>query len=173
MHSQAQLALMAPGPETTALRALFGELLSYEDNLGRIAALMAGSDIRYDTDCPHPLAGRFAPDLALTTAAGPVRLAELTRSGRPLLLDLTGGEHADRAAGWQDRVDAVAADCAEPPAGALLLRPDGYVAWASAVGEPDRTASPGRCRPGSATPTPEHATRTDRPPVAIRRFRHT
>ncbi|SOB85939.1 FAD-dependent monooxygenase [Streptomyces sp. 1331.2] len=137
MHSQAQLALMAPGPGTTALRALFGELLSHEDNLGRIAALMAGSDIRYDTDCPHPLAGRFAPDLALSTANGPVRLAELTRGGRPLLLDLTGGQDPDHAAGWTDRVDTVAADCAEPPAGALLLRPDGYVVWASAVGEPD------------------------------------
>ncbi|MEU9040760.1 MULTISPECIES: FAD-dependent monooxygenase [unclassified Kitasatospora] len=137
MHSQAQMALMAPGPGTTALRALVGELLSYQDNLARIAALLAGSDIHYDTDCPHPLAGRFAPDLALTTAAGAVRLAELARGGRPLLLDLTGGKLAlaARAAGWQDRVDFVAADCAEPPAGALLLRPDGYVAWASGVDE--------------------------------------
>ncbi|GHF60582.1 FAD-dependent oxidoreductase [Kitasatospora xanthocidica] len=137
MHSQAQMALMAPGPGTTAVRALFGELLSHPDNLGRIAALMAGSDIRYDTGCPHPLAGRFAPDLALGTAAGPARLAELARTGRPLLLDLGGGKHADGAAGWRDRVDTVVADCAEPPAGALLLRPDGYVAWASEADDPD------------------------------------
>lgn len=137
MHSQAQMALMSPGPGTTAVRALFGELLAHEDNLGRIAALMAGSDIRYDSDCPHPLAGRFVPDLALTTAAGPFRIAELTRSGRPLLLDLTGGELAGPAAGWKDRVDGIAADCAEPPAGALLLRPDGYVAWACEVGGAD------------------------------------
>ncbi|MGW3041332.1 FAD-dependent monooxygenase [Kitasatospora sp. NPDC001159] len=135
MHSQAQIALMAPGHGTTALRALVGELLSHEDNLARIAALMAGSDIRYDTGCPHPSAGGFAPELALTTADGPVRLAELTRGGGALLLDLTGGSLglADRAAGWKDRVDVVAVECAEPPAGALLLRPDGYVAWASEV----------------------------------------
>ncbi|MER7578652.1 FAD-dependent monooxygenase [Kitasatospora sp. NPDC097691] len=137
MHSQAQMALMSPGPGTTAVRALFDELLSHRDNLGRIAALMAGSDIRYDTDCPHPLAGRFVPDLALTTAAGSFRIAELTRSGRPLLLDLTGGELADHATGWKDRVDGIAADCAEPPAGALLLRPDGYVAWACEAGGAD------------------------------------
>ncbi|MFG3223696.1 FAD-dependent monooxygenase [Kitasatospora sp. NPDC048194] len=140
MHSQAQIALMAPGPGTTALRALVGELLSHEDNLARIAALMAGSDIRYDTGCPHPAAGRFAPDLTLTTADGKLRLAELARSGRPLLLDLTGGGSlgpTGRAAGWRDRVDLVTAGCAEPPAGALLLRPDGYVAWACEVGEAD------------------------------------
>ncbi|MBO1415655.1 FAD-dependent monooxygenase [Streptomyces sp. FH025] len=140
MHSQAQQALMAPGPEVTALRALFGELLSYEDNLARIAALMAGSDLRYDTDCPHPQAGRFAPELALTTAEGPVRHAELARSGRPLLLDLTDGKLGldDRAAGWRDRVEVVAADCDRPPAAALLLRPDGYVVWACGPDEADR-----------------------------------
>ncbi|MFF2075801.1 FAD-dependent monooxygenase [Kitasatospora sp. NPDC058162] len=142
MHSQAQTALMAPGPATTALRALVGELIAHDDNLARIAALMAGSDVRYATGCSHPLAGGFAPELALDTPDGSTRLAELAHSGRPLLLDLTGGTLglADRAAGWKDRVDVLAADCApaQPPAGALLLRPDGYVAWACAPGEADR-----------------------------------
>ncbi|MBV6700503.1 FAD-dependent monooxygenase [Kitasatospora aureofaciens] len=139
MHSQAQMALMSSGPAVTALRALFGELLSHEDNLARIAALMAGSDIRYDSDCPHPLAGRFVPDLPLVTAAGPTRLAEAARSARPLLLDLDGrgAELTDLVAGWKDRVDVVSASCPEPPAGALLVRPDGYVAWATGPGEAD------------------------------------
>ncbi|MGW2250569.1 FAD-dependent monooxygenase [Kitasatospora sp. NPDC001660] len=137
MHSQAQMALMSPGPAVTALRALFGELLSYEDNLARIAALMAGSDIRYATDCPHPLAGRFAPELALTTTTGPTRLAEAARSARPLLLLLDRSDHADPTAGWKDRVDVLEASAPEPPAGALLMRPDGYIAWAAAPGEPD------------------------------------
>ncbi|MFG2848051.1 FAD-dependent monooxygenase [Kitasatospora sp. NPDC048296] len=154
MHSQAQIALMAPGAGTTALRALVGELLSHEDNLARIAALMAGSDVRYDTDCPHPWAGGFAPELALTTAEGDLRLAELARSGRALLLDLTGGALglADRAAGWKDRVGVVTAQCAEPPAGALLLRPDGYVAWASGVGEADPTGLERALRTWFGTP---------------------
>ncbi|MBD0691092.1 FAD-dependent monooxygenase [Streptomyces sp. CBMA123] len=135
MHSQAQIALMSPGPAVTALRALVGELLAHDDNLARIAALMAGSDVRYDTGCPHPLAGGFAPELTL----GNTRLAELTRSGRPLLLDLTGGALglADRATPWKDRLDVVTAHAAEAPAGALLLRPDGYVAWACAAGDTD------------------------------------
>ncbi|MFH9352924.1 FAD-dependent monooxygenase [Kitasatospora sp. NPDC017646] len=139
MHSQAQMALMSPGPGITALRALVGELLSPEDNLARIAALMAGSDVRHDTDCPHPLAGGFAPELALRTADGAVRLAELARAGRPLLVDLSGGGLglSDLAAAWKDRVDVVTATCAQPPAGALLLRPDGYVAWACAPGDAD------------------------------------
>ncbi|MFF9646129.1 FAD-dependent monooxygenase [Kitasatospora aureofaciens] len=139
MHSQAQIALMSPGPGITALRALVGELLSHDDNLARIAALMAGSDVRHDTDCPHPLAGGFAPELTLGTVDGAVRLAELARTARPLLIDLSGGGlgPADRAAGWKDRVDVVTADCAQPPAAALLLRPDGYVAWACAPGDSD------------------------------------
>ncbi|MFD5465339.1 FAD-dependent monooxygenase [Kitasatospora sp. NPDC127059] len=135
MHSQAQTALMSPGPAVTALRALVGELLAHDDNLARIAALMAGSDVRYDTGCPHPLAGGFAPELSVDGS----RLAELARSGRPLVLDLTGGALAlaDRAAPWKDRVDVVTAHPEQAPAGALLLRPDGYVAWACAPDDAD------------------------------------
>ncbi|MFE7527145.1 FAD-dependent monooxygenase [Kitasatospora sp. NPDC057542] len=175
MHSQAQTALMAPGPGTTAVRALFDELLAHPDNLGRIAALMAGSDVRYEVDCPHPLAGRFVPDLTATTPDGPVRIARLARTGRPLLIDLTGGEPglADPAAGWKDRVDLVTACCPQPPAGALLLRPDGYVAWAA---EPDRADPDGLVRalrtwfgapaPEHERPVPAHAhPRTDAQPL--------
>ncbi|MFE4976740.1 FAD-dependent monooxygenase [Kitasatospora sp. NPDC056651] len=148
MHSQAQTALMSPGPATTAVRALFGELLEHPDNLGRIAALMAGSDVRYQVGCPHPLAGLFTPDLTATTPDGTVRIAELARAGRPLLIDLTGGELglAGPAAGWQDRVDLVTAECAQPPAGALLLRPDGYVAWAAEPGRADPAGLVGALR---------------------------
>ncbi|MET8542648.1 FAD-dependent monooxygenase [Kitasatospora sp. NPDC004799] len=148
MHSQAQIALMAPGPGTTAVRALFGELLAHPDNLGRIAELMAGSDVRYEVDCPHPLAGRFVPDLAATTPDGSVRIAELARTGRPLLIDLTGGELglAGPLAGWTDRADLVTAHCAQPPAGALLLRPDGYVAWATGPDRADQEDQDGLVR---------------------------
>ncbi|MEU3568964.1 FAD-dependent monooxygenase [Kitasatospora sp. NPDC036755] len=139
MHSQAQTALMAPGAGTTAVRALFGELLAHPDNLARIAALLAGSDVRHDVGCPHPLAGRFAPELTANTPDGPVRIGELARTGRPLLIDLTGGELglAGAAAGWKDRMDLVTAHAPQPPAGALLLRPDGYVAWATDADRPD------------------------------------
>lgn len=144
MHTQAQTALMTPGPEVTALRELFGELLHSPENIRHLASLLAGDDVRYPATGDHPLAGRFAPDLALGTGAGPARLAGLMRSGRPVLLDL-GAEPrlTEVAAGWKDRVDVVAARCTRPPSRALLVRPDGYVAWAAADGEPCEEARAG------------------------------
>ena len=69
MHTQAQSALNAPGPDVTALRELFGELLADPGNIRYIAETMAGSDVRYETG-GHPLVGRIAPDLDLQTATG-------------------------------------------------------------------------------------------------------
>jgi hypothetical protein len=92
---------------------------------------------QHDGHAAHPLTGQFAPELTLTTKTGPTRLADLMRHARPLLLDLSGGTQLPAAAaGWKDRVDTVAAHCARPPAGALLIRPDGYVAWAATLDEP-------------------------------------
>ena len=91
MHSQAQLALLAPGSEVTALRELFTELLRDQHTVAHIANMMAGADIRYEMGVrdTHHLVGRWAPDLVLDAGSGPVRLAELTTTARPLLLDLT------------------------------------------------------------------------------------
>jgi 2-polyprenyl-6-methoxyphenol hydroxylase-like FAD-dependent oxidoreductase len=132
MQTQAQSALIGPGPEVTALRTLFGELLQTPEVLRHIANLMAGSDIAYamSTAPASPLVGRFAPDL------GPV-----THTGRPLLVDNTGntgntGTLAEAAAPWRDRVDVVSTPPV-PGATALLVRPDCYVAWASDSATPD------------------------------------
>ncbi|MGW6281121.1 FAD-dependent monooxygenase [Kribbella sp. NPDC055071] len=133
MHTQAQSALIAPGKEVTALRELFGELLTDPANLQRIADLLSGADIRYGggadirsaaADGSHPLVGRWAPDLMVGTS----RLAELTRSARPLLLDLTPGA-SFAATVSTDRVDVIAAPADTTIA--MLVRPDGYVAWAA------------------------------------------
>lgn len=122
MHTQAQSALTGPGPEVTALRAFFTELMAKVDVAAHIAETMAGSDIRYRTGSNHPLAGRLLPDRAQ---------AALLASARPLLLDLAGNAAlTDIAAGWADRVDVVALDAGYAPAQVLLVRPDGYVAWA-------------------------------------------
>lgn len=129
-------ALMAPGGAVTALRTLFAELLGGKDNVRTIAALMAGSDVRYDTGEEHPAAqaGWFVPELDVTTSGQTRRLAELLRDARPLLLDATGGtDLAATAEPWRDRVRHVAATGVPVPA--LLIRPDGYVAWAGA--DPD------------------------------------
>ncbi|WP_061300056.1 FAD-dependent monooxygenase [Herbidospora cretacea] len=142
MHTQAQTALIKPGAEVTALRELFTELLADRRNVQRIADMMAGADVHYDMggDDPHPLVGRWAPDLLLDTPSGQVPLARLTAAARPLLLDLTEDAGAAKeAAAWHDRVDTLTTSCPDPnpPATALLLRPDGYVAWASAAARPD------------------------------------
>lgn len=141
MLSQAQLALLAPGAEVTALRDLFAELLQDQGNAAHLANSMAGADVRYDLglDDPHPLVGRWAPDLLLDAGDGPVRLAELTTAGRPLLLDLTDNATlTPDADGWRDRVDIIAARATDCSTTALLLRPDCYVAWATAAPQPDR-----------------------------------
>ncbi|MGH8883393.1 MAG: FAD-dependent monooxygenase, partial [Stackebrandtia sp.] len=134
MHSLAQLALLSPGHETSGLRGLFGELLRFPDATEHIGALLAGTDIRYDTgDAAHRWAGRFVPDLMVTPETGPARrLAELMRRARPLLVNLsTSAEPVATAAGWRDRVDTLTATASDVSTQALLIRPDGYVAWAS------------------------------------------
>lgn len=140
MHSQAQLALLAPGTDVTALRELFTELLRDRHTVARIANMMAGADIRYDMGVreTHHLVGRWVPDLLLKTDNGPVRLAELTTTARPLLLDLTeDASLATAADGWHDRVDTVTARATDASTTGLLLRPDCYVAWATDTPRPD------------------------------------
>ncbi len=158
MHTQAQSALIAPGTEVTALRELFTELLGDRRNVQHIADLMAGADIRYGTATgdTHPLSGRWAPDTVLGTVVGTgrgadparVRLAELTRDARPLLLDLTGdASFARELSGWHDRVDAVTARSAEPAVATALLRAAGPVRRLGvdrAAPGPPRTADPPR-----------------------------
>ncbi|WP_043714239.1 FAD-dependent monooxygenase [Kutzneria sp. 744] len=130
MQTQAQSALLAPGTKVTALRTLFEELLGSVDVRRHIADTMSGNDIRYFAG-DHPLVGALVPELSITTTDGVVRLAELLRSGRPLLLDLAGVGSV--AGGWRDRVDVVAG--AHPDHPALLVRPDGFVAWAGISGQ--------------------------------------
>ncbi|MEU0629017.1 FAD-dependent monooxygenase [Streptomyces sp. NPDC005989] len=141
LNSEAQSALTAPGSDTTALRELFTELLTGKEVVQRLADLTAGTDVRYEmgiTD-PHPAVGHFAPELELITGTEKVRLAELARSARPLLIDLTEDRSAVAVlAEDQDTVDPVVARGGGPAGlSALLIRPDGYVAWASGSPVPD------------------------------------
>ncbi|HEX4705089.1 MAG TPA: FAD-dependent monooxygenase [Pseudonocardiaceae bacterium] len=132
LHSQAQSALLAPGDQVTALRTLFGELLDNPANVRHLAAMLAGADIRYSCGGSgrHPLLGRWVPDLPLTVAGQPTRLAELAHHARPILLDLADDPLlAEVVVGWADRVDHVVASAEQPPADAVLIRPDGYAAW--------------------------------------------
>ncbi|HEX6352976.1 FAD-dependent monooxygenase [Actinophytocola sp.] len=132
VFSQAQHALLAPGDDVTGLRQLFGELLTQPGVARTVAGLVAGADVRYPvSDDAHALAGWPAPDLDLHTASGTVRLAELVRTAKPLLIDLTPA--GDLAV---DGVEVVHAK-ADTDITALLIRPDSYVAWASTDTRPD------------------------------------
>jgi 2-polyprenyl-6-methoxyphenol hydroxylase-like FAD-dependent oxidoreductase len=126
MQSLSQTALFGPGPEIAALRELFKELLQLPSVAEHMAHLLAGSDVRYDTADPHPLSGRLVPDLTLGDGR---RVSALLHQGRPVLLDLSGGRVGEAVRGWADRVDVVVSDSDDVEACALLIRPDGYVAW--------------------------------------------
>jgi 2-polyprenyl-6-methoxyphenol hydroxylase-like FAD-dependent oxidoreductase len=150
MHSMSQTALMAPGPEVAALRTLMGELFAIPDVARHMAKLLAGNDVRYDVGDDHRLSGWLVPDLTLDDGR---RVAELLHDARPVLLDLDGAV-ADTARGWTDRVDTVSASIAEHPAAALLIRPDGYVAWAAdEFGPADEAALRGALQRWFGTPT--------------------
>jgi 2-polyprenyl-6-methoxyphenol hydroxylase-like FAD-dependent oxidoreductase len=149
MQSRVQKALSADGDGAEALRELFGELLEYPDALRHVGEIVQTSDVRYPMRGagagPLPLVGRLAPDLRLEPGGGEARtrVAELMRTARGVLLDFTEGSViAGAAHAWPDRVSVLTARCLTrpAPADALLIRPDGYVAWACAPDAPDKTA---------------------------------
>jgi 2-polyprenyl-6-methoxyphenol hydroxylase-like FAD-dependent oxidoreductase len=136
--TMAQVALMRPDDRIEALRETVSELLSIDEPRKRFAAMMSGLDIHYDLGEGHPLLGRRMPDLDLVTANGPLRVFTLLHDARPLLLNL-GEPGGFDITPWADRVQLIDASYAgmwELPAlgavtapTAVLIRPDGYVAW--------------------------------------------
>ncbi|WKX69160.1 polyketide hydroxylase [Streptomyces sp. XD-27] len=136
-----------------ALRDVFGSLIVFDDVNRHLRHMLTALDIRYPVGGHHPLAGRRVPDADLKTPDGATRVYELLHAGRPVLLDLRGSaEVAAAAQGWADRVDLVEARSEDdhwpvpaigeiPAPAALLIRPDGHVAWAAAAGgAPDTSA---------------------------------
>ncbi|WP_349294603.1 FAD-dependent monooxygenase [Baekduia alba] len=145
LHTRAQVALRrGEDPAAQALRELFQELFADEQPLRRIGALIGGTDIRYPPPGPdhHALTGSFAPDLGLRTDEGATSVADLMHGARPVLLDLADrADLREVADGWAPRVDVCAAETDQRPADALLIRPDGHVAWAAALDEPAEAAA--------------------------------
>ncbi len=143
-HTMAQSALQRRDDRMQALADLVAELATMDEPRRRVAGRISGLDIRYDLGDGHPLLGRRMPDLDLRTAGGPLRVFELLHDARPVLLNL-GAPGAVRAGAWADRVPLVEATCdgpwelpvigavAEPAA--VLVRPDGYVAWVGDGGD--------------------------------------
>ncbi|MBE1485374.1 FAD-dependent monooxygenase [Plantactinospora soyae] len=146
LHTRAQVALRrGHDPAAEALREVFQELLADEQPLRRMGALVAGTDIRYPMPGPHhhALAGTFTPNLILHTDQGITSIAELMRTARPILLDLADRPDLRQTVqDWQHRVDIHTAKTDQRPADALLIRPDGHIAWAATNDEPTDTAAP-------------------------------
>jgi 2-polyprenyl-6-methoxyphenol hydroxylase-like FAD-dependent oxidoreductase len=144
-NTMAAVALRRPDERTKAARDAVAELLSMDEPRKRFAAMMSGLDIHYDLGPGHPLLGRRMPDLDVVTADGPLRVFTLLHAARPVLLNF--GEPGGFATGsWADRVQSIDARYAgawELPAvgavtapSAVLIRPDGYVAWVGEATQP-------------------------------------
>ena len=137
---RAQVALMNPGQLTDSLRELFADLMHLPQVNDFLAGMISGTSVRYDMNAPDdPLAGEFAPDLALKTRTSETRLARLLHDGRPVMLDLVDSAELREVAGfWSDRVDIVTAvtdQLTDTPA--MLVRPDGYIAWSGTGAKSD------------------------------------
>jgi 2-polyprenyl-6-methoxyphenol hydroxylase-like FAD-dependent oxidoreductase len=137
-NTMAQVALMRTDDRTEALRDTVSELLSMDEPRKRFAAMMSGLGIHYDLGPGHPLLGRRMPDLDIVTANGPLRVFTLLQAARAVLLNL-GEPGGFDITPWADRVQLIDAKYDGPwelPAigavtapTAVLIRPDGYVAW--------------------------------------------
>ena len=140
-NTMAQVALRRADERSKALGGIMSELLAMDEPRRHIAAMISGLDVTYDLGDGHPLLGRRIPDLDLVTADGPLRVFTLLHQARPVLLDF-GEPGGIDITPWADRVRLVAASCAGawelpvigtvPAPSAVLIRPDGHVAW---VGE--------------------------------------
>ena len=145
-YTMAQTVLQRRDDRVQALVEVVSEVASMDEPRKRLAGLISGLDIHYDLGEGHPLLGRRMPDLDLVSASGPLRVFELLHDARPVLLNL-GEPGSFDVAPWADRVQPIDAEYDGPwelpvlgevaAPTAVLIRPDGYVAW---VGEP---ADPG------------------------------
>lgn len=127
--SRAQVALMRPSPSSRALEAIMRELIQTSGGAAYFANRVWGLGVRYDLGDTHPLVGRSAPDFAL---ADGTKLNQHLRSGLGLLLDFEGCDALRALAGsWGDRIGYRAGEAKDRLGlNALLIRPDGIVAWA-------------------------------------------
>jgi bifunctional hydroxylase/dehydrase len=150
-NTLSQRSLYLGGPETDSLRAVFAELLQYREVREHLVGMVTGLDIRYDAGAgDHPLLGRRLPDFALADGPDGTTAYGLLHRARGVVLDLRGDAEARGgevpggsdvravAEPWTDRVDVVvtASRPGQAPADvdALLVRPDGYLAWIGSGG---------------------------------------
>lgn len=142
-NTKAQGLLFLGGAQLQPVRDVLAELIDYPDVTRHLAGMVSGLDIRYDVGLgDHPLLGRRVPYEELLAGTAKTSTTALLHPARGVLLDLAADAELRRVAeGWSDRVDVVTATPhTTGPAGplantdAILLRPDGHVAWAAPGG---------------------------------------
>ena len=149
--AKAQTALIKPGRQNDALRAVTADLLAMREVCLRLSGVLSGLDLRYPLGDTHPLLGRRMPNLTLITSQGSTDVFSLLRHARPVLINLGTGGLTSTLRPWADRLDHVPAQCEPgrpgspwhlpvfgdvPAFDAVLVRPDGYVAWVNPATEP-------------------------------------
>ncbi|NUO38185.1 MAG: hypothetical protein HOQ31_06230 [Gemmatimonadaceae bacterium] len=137
-NTMAQVAIRHTDDRTKALVAVLSELVVLDEPRKRLAAEMSGLGVHYDLGDGHPLLGRRMPDLDLVTVDGTVRFFTLLHGARGVLVNF-GEPGAVNLAPWSDRVQSIdatyegawelPASGVVPAPAAVLVRPDGYVAW--------------------------------------------
>jgi 2-polyprenyl-6-methoxyphenol hydroxylase-like FAD-dependent oxidoreductase len=128
--SRAQVALMRPSVHSRALEAIIRDLIDTRDGATYFAERVWGVSLRYDLGGGHPLVGRSAPDFELVDGT---KLGALLKEGSGLLLDFDARRPFQAlASGWSERITYVASDAKDSLGlSAVLVRPDGIVAWAA------------------------------------------
>jgi 2-polyprenyl-6-methoxyphenol hydroxylase-like FAD-dependent oxidoreductase len=144
-YTMAKTVLQRHDERMKALVDVVSDLVTMDEPRKRLAGTMSGLDIHYDLGEGHPLLGRRMPDLDLVTAEGPLRAFELLHDARPVLLNL-GEPGGFDIAPWGDRVQMIDAEYDGPwelpvlgvvsAPTAVLIRPDGYVAWVGGPADP-------------------------------------
>jgi hypothetical protein len=137
-NAMASIVFRREDDRTKALRDTMSELLGMDEPRRRFGAMMSGLDIHHDLGEGHPLLGRRMPDLDLTTDKGPLRVFTLLHDARPVLLNL-GEPGGFDITPWAHRIQLIDAKYdgvwelptlgAVTAPTAVLIRPDGYVAW--------------------------------------------
>jgi len=137
-HTMAQGVLQRPDERIKALVDVVSELAIMDEPRKRLAGIISGLDIHYDLGEGHPLLGRRMPDLDLVTAEGPLRVFTLLHDAKPVLINL-GEPGSFEITAWAGRVKSIDAEYVGPwelpvlgavtAPMAVLVRPDGYVAW--------------------------------------------
>lgn len=146
-NTRAQVAIAVQDEQHGALRSILGDLLQLDDARQQIASMLFALDVHYDLGEGHPLLGRRMPDLDLEVDGRPTRVFELLHDAEPLLVRFDAGAAPLDIAASIDRLRVIAASadstCELPLIGvvdvppAVLIRPDGHVAWSGDVADPE------------------------------------